>query len=54
MNVLARFVRLVRGLFRRRREDDETTEELRFHRLPIEAALRRQNLIELASALNVE
>ncbi len=31
MNPLARLVRLFRGRFRRRREDDETAEELRFH-----------------------
>ena len=31
MNLAARLVRLLRGLFRRRRADDETAEELRFH-----------------------
>ena len=36
MNPIARLARLLRGLFRRRREDDETAEELRFH-LELEA-----------------
>ena len=36
MNPVARLARLLRGLFRRRREDDETAEELRFH-LELEA-----------------